>query len=280
MEKLDSKGLTYNITPSNMDVVRLVQVTDSHIYSDPAAKLLGVNTRESFEAVCLRVQKEEWRPDALLVTGDLSQDSSAESYQYLEQSLNDMAIPSFWLAGNHDDPETMMACLSKGSVSTAKKVIIGNWLIILLDSSVANKVYGELSEQQLNFLKNGLKEHPDKHALVSLHHHPINVNSDWIDNVGLKNTEEFTHIIEQNKQVKAVIWGHIHQEYHCERKGVQWIATPSSCVQFTPKSKNFSADVKAPGYRYLSLYADGKVDTVVHRVDDFIFSVDDSVIGY
>ncbi len=280
MENLNLDNLTCNLTPSNMDVVRLVQVTDCHIYSDPDAKLLGVNTRDSFEAVCSRVQKEEWRPDGLLVTGDLSQDSSKESYQYLEQSLNSMDIPSFWLAGNHDKPDLMMKCLSKGCVSTAKKIIIGNWLIVLLDSSVPNKVYGELNETQLNFLENCLKQHPKKHALVSLHHHPINVNSDWIDNVGLKNTEQFTQIIEQHQQVKAVIWGHIHQEYHREINGVQWIATPSSCVQFTPKSKDFSADVKAPGYRYISLFANGDIESVVHRVDDFEFSVDHSIIGY
>jgi Icc protein len=272
--------LPLDLSPSRLDVVRLVQVTDSHIFADPEGCLLGLNTRESFEAVCARVEREEWRPDALLATGDLAQDASPEAYQYLNDYFQKMQIPSFWIAGNHDNPDAMEMYLSNGRVSAAKHLLIGHWQVILLDSSVLNKVYGELDDSQLEFLEKSLTRHKDKHSLVVLHHQPIQIGSEWLDNIGLKNHQAFRRIIGKHKNAKAVLWGHVHQEFNEIIDGVRWIASPSSCVQFTPGSKNFSADSKAPGYRYLNLYSDGRFESVVHRIDNIEFTVDYSIKCY
>jgi len=272
--------LPFDLSPSRLDVVRLVQVTDSHIFADPEGRLLGLNTRESFEAVCARVSCEEWRPDALLATGDLSQDASPEAYKYLADGLLDLAIPSFWVAGNHDNPDAMEMYLSNSKVSSAKHLFIGHWQIILLDSSVVGKVHGKLSQSELDFLEKVLARYPDRHSLVVLHHQPVKINSRWLDDIGLKNHQAFKEVIKKHQNVKGVLWGHIHQEYQKVIDGVSWIASPSSCVQFTPGSKDFSADTKAPGYRYLDLYSDGRIESVVHRIDNIEFTIDYSVKGY
>ncbi|MBV1907856.1 MAG: 3',5'-cyclic-AMP phosphodiesterase [Kangiellaceae bacterium] len=280
MENTDRESLPFELLPSRTDVVRLVQVSDSHIFADPKGRLLGLNTRESFEAVCKRVVKEEWRADALLATGDLAQDSSAEAYEYLASYFDSMDVPTFWIAGNHDNPKTMDKYLNSGQTSLAKHIIIGNWQIILLDSSVAGKVYGELAESQLKFLEQTLTQNQDKHSLVVLHHQPVEVGSKWLDAIGLNNSDQFTALISQYSQVKGVLWGHVHQEFHKTIDGVHWIASPSSCVQFKPGSEDFCADTNAPGYRYLNLHSDGRIESVVHRIDNIEFTVDYTIKGY
>lgn len=272
--------IPFEIHPSRLDVVRLVQVTDSHIFAEQDGCLLGLNTREAFEAVCERVLSEEWRADAILTTGDLSQDASPESYQYLADYFKSMKIPTFWLPGNHDNPETMEIYLSNNKVLSAKQLLIGHWQIILLDSSVKGKVHGYLSDEQLKFLEKALNRYPEKHVLVCLHHQPVDIGSEWLDQIGLKNAAEFNELIEKYSQVKGVVWGHIHQEYQKQVNGVQWLATPSSCVQFKPGSTDFSAGVEAPGYRFLNLYSDGRIESVVHRIDNIDFTVDYSIKGY
>lgn len=272
--------LPLDLSPSRLDVVRLVQVTDSHIFADPEGCLLGLNTRESFEAVCARVEQEEWRPDALLATGDLAQDASPEAYKYLAGRFYKMDIPIFWIAGNHDSPDAMEMFLSNGRISSVKHLLIGHWQIILLNSSVIGKVHGQLDDSQLDFLQKSLARYKDKHSLVVLHHQPVNIGSHWLDNIGLKNNQAFNKIISQHKNVKGVLWGHVHQEFNKMQKGVNWIASPSSCVQFTPKSEDFSADTRAPGYRYLNLYPDGRIESVVHRIGNIEFTVDYSIKGY
>ncbi|TQV86986.1 3',5'-cyclic-AMP phosphodiesterase [Aliikangiella coralliicola] len=272
--------IPHEIQPGRLDVVRLVQVTDSHIFADPEGCLLGLNTRDSFEAVCERVQREEWRPDALLATGDLSQDASPESYQYLADYFKEMGIPTYWLSGNHDNPETMELYLSNNKVFSAKQLLIGHWQIILLDSSVRGKVHGNLAVEQLKFLERALKRYPEKHALVSLHHQPLPVGSQWLDQIGLKNSDKFCEVLERYPQVKGVLWGHVHQEFNKHINGCQWIASPSSCVQFKPGSSDFSAGTEAPGYRYLNLFSDGRIESIVHRIDNMEFTVDYSIKGY
>ena len=272
--------LPLDITPSRLDVVRLVQVTDSHIFADPEGCLLGLNTRVSFEAVCARVAQEEWRPDALLATGDLAQDASPEAYKYLADHFHQMNIPSYWIAGNHDNPDAMEMYLSNGRVSSAKHLLLGHWQVIMLDSSVVGKVHGHLDDSQLDFLQKSLARYKDKHSLVVLHHQPVDIGSHWLDNIGLKNNQAFNQIISQHNNVKGVLWGHVHQEYDKIHDGVNWIASPSSCVQFMPKSQDFAADTKAPGYRYINLYSDGRIESVVHRIDNIEFTIDYSIKGY
>ena len=280
MENSNVENLPFDLTPSRMDVVRLVQVTDSHIFADPNGCLLGLNTRESFEAVCERVAKEEWRPDALLATGDLAQDASPESYKYLADYFHGMNIPSFWIAGNHDHSETMEMYLSNGRVSPAKHLLLGRWQVILLDSSVVGKVYGELAQSQLDFLEKTLNRYRNKHALVVLHHQPVEIGSKWLDTIGLKNSEQFLDVLKKFEHVKGVLWGHVHQEFDKFEDGIHWIASPSSCVQFSPGSEDFSADTKAPGYRYINLLSNGQIESVVHRIDNIEFTVDYSIKGY
>ncbi len=272
--------LPYEIQPDRLDVVRLAQVTDSHIFGDPAGSLLGLNTRNSFSVVCERLLKEEWRPDALLTTGDLSQDASPESYQYLADYFKSMSIPTFWLPGNHDNPELMDLYLNNQIVLSDKLILLGGWLVIMLDSSVKGKVHGEISDSQLAFLEASLKQYSDKHCLVCLHHQPIDVKSEWLDRIGLANEVKLRNIVDSHVNVKGVLWGHVHQEFSREINGVRWLASPSSCVQFKPGSKDFCAGVESPGYRYLNLHADGRIETVVHRIDNIKFTVDYSIKGY
>ena len=58
------------------------------------------------------------------------------------------------------------------------------------------------------------------------------------------------------------------------------LSVPSTCVQFKPHSKDFAVDDVAPGYRWLDLHEDGRIDTEVSRVEGVKFEVDFSVKGY
>ncbi|RCL61780.1 MAG: phosphodiesterase, partial [Pseudomonas sp.] len=70
------------------------------------------------------------------------------------------------------------------------------------------------------------------------------------------------------------------QAFDQSRNGVRLLATPSTGVQFTPQSEDFQVDSAAPGYRWLRLYADGRLETDVSRVSGIDFEIDYSVKGY
>jgi Icc protein len=157
---------------------------------------------------------------------------------------------------------------------------IGAWRVILLDTLVPGEVFGQLRQAQLDMLDQALAEAPQRHHLICLHHHPVSIGSRWMDGIGLRNRDALFEVVDRHPAVKALLWGHIHQEFDGSRNGVRLLATPSTGVQFTPGSERFDVDKLAPGYRWLRLYADGRLETGVSRVVGVDFDVDYSVKGY
>jgi Icc protein len=135
---------------------------------------------------------------------------------------------------------------------------------VLLDSVVPNQAGGRISIEMLTKLDEELGMARQRHAMVCLHHHPVAMNSRWLDTVGLANANEFWSVIDSHPQVRAVVWGHVHQNFEGSRRGVRLLATPSTCAQFQPRSNEFVIDDQPPAYRLLTLHSNGAIDTGVH----------------
>ncbi len=263
------KAKPTQIRPANPDLVSVVQITDCHILAAAEDLMRGMNTRRSFEAVSKAAIQNSGNPDLLLATGDLSQDGSDESYAYLSRQFDDIGVATFWLPGNHDEIDSMLEHLTGKQVDAAKHILIAGWQIVMLDSTISGEVHGRVSEGQLEFLDECLATYPDKHGLVCLHHQALETGSLWIDQIGLLDADRLREKITRHDNVRGVLWGHVHQETHQTIDGIEWMSTPSSCVQFKPNSKDFAIGTEAPGYRYLDLHPDGSISSRVHRVDNF-----------
>lgn len=261
------------------DVVRVLQITDSHLRAELDGNLLGMVTLDSLDAVMTSVQSTEPDPDLILVTGDIAQDGSIAAYQLMADRLRAFRCPIIWSMGNHDQREAMDAVA--GPLGYMRKSIeLGDWLVVCLDSSCPRKVYGRIDPEELEWLAETLSNATQSHILVSLHHHPVEIGSRWLDTIGLHNSEAFLDIIDRCDRVRAVLWGHVHQAYDQQRNAIRLLSTPSTCVQFKPGSEDFAVDDEPPGYRTLSLKFDGSIDTLVHRVEDIEFEVDLNSKGY
>ena len=276
---MDNKNGAASAEATAKDVIEILHITDCHLSADTSNELLGVNTLDSLDAVLAQAVADQISPDLIMVTGDLAQDGTEEAYRCLQDRLSDYHCPKYWFAGNHDHRPSMQEAVGQGSELT-KVVRIGRWQIIMLDSLVPGSVFGRLQQSELDVLEQALKERPDLHTLVSLHHHPIDINSAWLDGIGLHNRDEFWQIIDRASNVKAVLWGHIHQDVDAKRGDVRLLASPSTCIQFKPGSDDFAIDNVAPGYRKLWLSADGELTTEVVRAESFDFTVDMESNGY
>jgi Icc protein len=98
--------------------------------------------------------------------------------------------------------------------------------------------------------------------------------------MAVDNADEFFAIIDRHPQVRGILWGHVHQQFDRMRGNVKLMATPSTCVQFLPKSTTFAVDEAAPGYRWLSLFEDGSIETGVERLTAIPGAVDLASAGY
>lgn len=259
--------------------VLLVQLSDSHLFAEADGKLLGMDTCASLQRVIEQVQQEQPGIDLILATGDLSQDGSLESYERFRRLTEAFATPVRWLAGNHDEVPPMQAACADSTL-LEPVIDVGAWRIVMLDSSIPGAVPGFLADSQLELLERALSEAPERHHLICLHHHPVSIGCKWMDPIGLRNPDALFAILERHPQARAVLWGHIHQEFDQQRGNLRLLASPSTCVQFAPGSEDFQVSNEAPGYRWLRLHTDGRLETGVSRVTGITFEIDYSVKGY
>lgn len=261
--------------------IRILQITDTHLFAGKNETLLGINTWKSYQAVLASILAGQCQFDLIMATGDLSQDHSVEAYQHFAEGVAQLAAPCVWLPGNHDFQPAMFDTLFKAGISPAKRIFIGDrWQILLLDSQVFGVPHGELSEYQLEWLKRKLADSPERHALVLLHHHPYPAGCSWLDQHSLRNAAALDDVLQGFPQVKNLLCGHIHQELDLDWNGRRLLATPSTCVQFKPHCANFTLDTIEPGWRWLELHPEGSLTTEVCRLNGTVFNPDTDSEGY
>ena len=238
---------------------------------------MGVNTLATLEAVLLKIAEEFLDFDAFIVTGDLAQEARVPAYERLKERLERFGKPQYWLPGNHDDTTIMAETCSQAMVS---RVEMGRWQIILLNSQIPGEPSGKLSDEEIRGLQAYLKTNPLQHTLIALHHQPAPINSLWMDKIGLINPQALLQALKPHAQVKGIIHGHVHQERESEINGIPVLATPATCLQFTPESDDFAVEPLMPGFRVLDLLENGELESFVVRLEHFDTGLDLSSNGY
>lgn len=249
--------------------LQLLQITDTHLFSDDE-KLMGLPTSDSLAAVIENVKLNMANgvidPDLLLLTGDISQDFTVASYQKILKFFSDFTCPIHAILGNHDNSYVFDTTFSNSKINLTKKIIANNWLILMLNSHVPFKVSGHLSDDELSFLDEELAANKDKHVAIFVHHHLIPINAIWLNKISLENARQFFDVIDKYSNIVGVFCGHIHQDSHHKRNNVDYISTPSTCLQFAKNTKGFKLDLIMPGYRWFNFCDDGTYSTGVVRI--------------
>lgn len=256
--------------------LHLLQITDPHLLAAPDGTVMDLPPRDSLRQVVQDAR--EHRADRVLVTGDLSHDGTAASYEALCEELAVLEAPCYSLPGNHDDPATMADALGPPFAATSS-FTTESWRILLLDSSVPDATHGHLSASVLDALDDALAADPEQPTLVALHHSPVPVGSDWLDPINLHDPDDLRRVLSSHPQVRLVLFGHVHQEVEAAWEHASLYGCPSTCFQFAPKSDTFALGTSPPGYRTLTLHADGTFETAVHRVP-VPFRADPTATGY
>lgn len=224
-------------------------------------------THASLQRVLEHIRSADWPADLVAMTGDLIQDDTRQAYERFCELMSGLGLPVHCVPGNHDVRELMRDALSKAPFHYCASVEMNNWLITGIDSCIAGEPGGRVDDEEMDRLAGILTDTSAEHVLVCLHHPPLPVGSQWLDQVGLKNGEEFLKVISQTGKVRAAIFGHVHQAFSKEVDSIRIIGTPSTCRQFKPGSDEFALDDNPPAYRRFSLHADGSIDNELIWLD-------------
>lgn len=250
--------------------VRLLQISDTHLHATRFSRMRGVNTYDTFRAVLdMALTHEDWPPDAILVSGDVVQDESRAGYELFREEMEPLGVKVLCLPGNHDDPKLMDEILTGEPFHFCGSVRLDDWSLILLNTFLTGEDAGGLGARRLEALDAALSEHRTQHALVCMHHQPLNMGSAWLDGVGLRDADRFLEVLDSHDNVRGVLWGHVHQASDRKRGNVRFVSAPSTCSQFLPNSDFFAIDSRPPGMRWFKLQADGGLETSLVWLEQF-----------
>lgn len=243
--------------------LKILQLSDSHLSADRDASYRGVNAERNL--LKLLPVMRAWNPDLALLTGDISEDASEASYTRAAAMLGTIGAPLLALPGNHDDPEVMKNHFPSGCWQGPFVQEVGPWLLVLMDSTVTGGIAGSFSPHYLKRFDAVLTASKAEHVLVALHHQPVAVGSPWIDRFPLEQPERFLGLIEADPRIRGVVWGHIHQDYRTERKGIALLGAPSAAANSLPKRDRFTLDGEGPACRWLKLGTGGEIEAGLLR---------------
>ena len=241
---------------------RIIQLSDCHVSADPAALYRGTNARQALERVLEAARC--WEPDLVLVSGDLSEDYSEASYEYIARALGAIGVPVVTTPGNHDRPDLQLRYFPDTAISEPLIFAAGAWRVVILNSSVENEVPGRLKDAMLDGLRRALGD-SSRPVLVVLHHQPVAVGSHWIDRYPLLEPGPFMELLESRREVRGVVWGHIHHAFREQRFGALLLGAPSTVSNSVAFREEFTPDPAGPACRWLKLAPDGSLASGILR---------------
>jgi Icc protein len=232
----------------------LAQISDLHFLPKGTLAFGRVDVAGCLERAIDHLAALQPRPDAVLITGDLTNDGDAAVWAELTAVLARLDAPVYPLPGNHDDRELMRAAFAHLDLFPAQGPLcfaleLGPLRLIGLDSLIPGDPAGELGPEQLAWLDARLREAPQMPALVALHHPPFQTGIDHMDAMMLRDDAALAAVIGRHPQVERVLCGHVHRSVQCRFAGTIAQIAPGTAhaVQLTPAGEPARWILEPPG---------------------------------
>jgi len=245
----------------------IIQITDLHLSKNKKNELYNINTYNSAKIVIDHIAKYKQGHEYLIITGDISEDSTADSYSHLLDLLKPIKSNIYLMPGNHDSYEQIKLCCSRSTVKNDIFFSNDKWIIFMFNTKKEHSPNGFLKQDEIEVFEKLLSDYPNKDFMVFLHHHPVLIESESMDAMMIENAQLLIDLIKSHNNIKGVSWGHIHNVFETEINNAKLFSSPSTCFQSKPKSKTFTVDSNSyPGYRIINLNEKGMIETNVVRV--------------
>lgn len=251
----------------------LAQITDLHMRRDDMPLSGAIVTRPYVAAAVARLNA--LAPDAVFITGDLTDIGSDDEYALLRAELDHLAMPYFVIPGNHDRHGPLRAAFHDHAYLPAKGPL--NWTIddfpvrlIGLDSVVPGAGHGKLSEEALAWLDAALAASP-RPTLIGIHHPPFPTGVLGMDRINCLNGAQLAAVIGSHDHVEGVIAGHHHRPVQVRWAGTLGQIAPSVAhqVHLDFSDCDEAQWILEPPACLLHLWAEGVLMTHTAYIGDF-----------
>jgi Icc protein len=239
-------------------MITILQLSDIHLFSTKDQVYNDSNPYTNLKKVIDHLIKDKVNFDFLVLSGDLSNDFTTQSYDLLKSEVDRLQKKYYIIPGNHDDLRVMSVIFNIGNKKDSFDYSIkkDDWSFYFLDSTVPPSIHGEILDSQLEALKTFLANNSNLNIVIFMHHHPLDSESPHMNQYILKDKDAFMDIIKGFPCVKGVFFGHIHQVLEKKINNTLFASAPSTFYQIAPGLVDFKVEKTSPGYRLI--YCDDK----------------------
>ncbi|MGV9709423.1 metallophosphoesterase [Gordonia sp. NPDC003424] len=150
--------------------------------------------------------------DALLVTGDITDEGSASEYREAYLVL-DSPLPMLVTAGNHDVRERFNATLTgtESSQPVNRAELVNGILLVSCDSSRPGRNDGLLTDETLEWVSAQITAAgPTTPVLVAFHHPPVTLEMPFMDSIRQTGEERLAKLVDAYPNIVGFVCGHAH----------------------------------------------------------------------
>lgn len=213
----------------------LLHLSDTHILGRGEPLYGAVDSEARLRQLLGSIRASNLRPDALILTGDLTDRGEPAAYRKLRSVVEPVARETgaqlIWLMGNHDRREILRACLlgeAPAATPLYRSYLLGGLRIITLDTSVPGYHYGSLDSEQLAWLAAELATPAPEGTILAMHHPPIPMIQNLAVLTELRNQDRLRRVIE-GSDVRLILAGHLHVSTSSMFAGIPVSVASATC---------------------------------------------------
>ena len=249
----------------------LVQLSDPHIDLGPE----DTGSAEALAATVRAVTALDPAPDAVLVSGDLTNAADARSYERVHELLTPLAMPVHVLAGNHDDRAGLRERFAGGAVEGSGgepfryAARCGAVRLVGCDTTVPGRPGGRLDGEALAWLETTLAAEPTTPTIVAMHHAPLLLGIGPMDAIGLPAADRaaLKDVIGRFAGVRRIIAGHVHRASFGRLGACPVFTCPSTHLELRlDTGPEIDLEPAPPAFALHRLLASGEIVTLLQPV--------------
>jgi 3',5'-cyclic AMP phosphodiesterase CpdA len=249
----------------------LLHLSDTHFVGDDELLHGKIDCDAQLTRLLDRVRASELRPGAIIVTGDLADTGRPDAYRRLralvEPFAAELGAELVWVMGNHDRRPAFRAGLLdlEPTEEPYDRVHqVGGLRIVVLDTTVPGEHYGELTDDQLVWLRDTLSRPAPDGTLLALHHPPIPSPVAVAGTIELRE-EGWLAAMLAGTDVRGILAGHLHYSTTSLFAGIPVSVATATCYTqdlgvARPAARGQDG---AQAYNLIHVYGDRVVHSVV-----------------
>ncbi len=200
----------------------LAQITDSHIMAPGDGGEIGQARADDLRRCVEHIARLDPLPDAVIHTGDMTQNGDAEAFAHARDLMAGLAMPLYTTPGNRDGRD--------GAVPYA--VDDHPVRLVAMDSLSDGENKGDFSAARLAALDAMLAAAPNTPTAIFLHHPPFHVAGSTLPFQYTRRAaaDELAAVLGRHRQLVHIFCGHAHRLAHAIIGGVPASTQPSVAV--------------------------------------------------